>query len=107
MTQVEVLKSAVKEILDKKFSSLRDVGWIFTGFNIIQYKKEFERCAFLLNFDICNSQGFFKESRSFMIEIFEEDESDIYKALKEMFVLDRMIVLSNGDCVNVSSEFKI
>ena len=42
-----------------------------------------------------------------MIEVFEEDKSDIYKALKEMFVLDKMIVLSNGDSVNISEEFRI
>ena len=108
MTQVEVLKSAVREILDKKFNNLKEVGWTFTGFNIIQYEKgKFEYCAFLLNFDICNSQGVFKESRSFMIEVFEEDKSDVYKAMKEMFVLDRMIVLSNGVSVNVSGEFRI
>lgn len=109
MTQVEVLKSAVREILDKKFNNLKEVGWTFTGFNIIQYEKgKFEYCAFLLNFDIYyTSQGFFKDSRSFMIEVFEEDKSDVYKAMKEMFVLDRMIVLSNGVSVNVSGEFRI
>ena len=42
-----------------------------------------------------------------MIEVFEEDKSDVYKALKEMFVLDRMIVLSNGVSVNVSEEIGI
>ena len=108
MNQVEVLKSAVRGILDKKFNNLKEVGWTFTGFNIVQYERgNFEHCAFLLNFDIYNSQGFFKESRSFMVEVFEEEKSDIYKALKEMFVLDRMIVLSNGDCMNVSGEFRI
>ena len=109
MTQVEILKSAVKEILNKKFNNLKEVGWTFTGFNIIQYKKEqFECYAFLLNFDIYyTSQGFFKDSKSFMIEVFEEDKSDVYKALKEMFVLDKMIVLSNGDSVNISEEIRI
>ena len=108
MTQVEVLKSAVREILNKKFNNLKEVGWTFTGFNIIQYKKEFERYALLLNFNIYyTSQGFFKDSKSFMIEVFEEDKSDVYKAMKEMFVLDRMIVLSNGVSVNVSGEIRI
>ena len=66
MTQVEVLKSAVREILNKKFNNLKEVGWTFTGFNIIQYEKgKFEYCAFLLNFDIyflidrlCGTKGY-------------------------------------------------
>ena len=61
MTQVEILKSAVREILDKKFNNLKEVGWTFTGFNIARWENrrgDLLGFYFLFNFAVADAAPF-------------------------------------------------
>ena len=116
MNQVEVLKSAVKEILDKKFNSLRDVGWIFTGFNIVRWENrrgDLFGFYFLFNFITSNDEGYLMNKRDFLIKIednefwFDEDINCINNADMFNSIDSREIVLSNGDVLRVSGEIGI
>lgn len=108
MTQVEVLKSAVREILDKKFNNLKEVGWTFTGFNIARWetrKGDLLGFYFLFNFIISNNEGHLMNERDFWIKIEDNEfwfDNDMFKSTDS-----REIVLSNGDIVLVSGKIGI
>lgn len=108
MTQVEVLKSAVREILDKKFNNLKEVGWTFTGVNIARWENrrgDLLGFYFLFNFIISNNEGYLMNKRDFWIKIEDSEfwfDEDMFKSTDS-----REIVLSNGDVVLVSGKIGI
>ena len=116
MTQVEVLKSAVREILNKKFNNLKEVGWTFTGFNIARWENrrgDLLGFYFLFNFIISNNKGYLMNKRDFWIKIednefwFDEDINCVNNADMFKSTDSREIMLSNGDVVLVSGKIGI
>ena len=108
MNQVEVLKSAVREILDKKFNNLKEVGWTFTGFNIARWENrrgDLFGFYFLFNFITSNNEGYLMNKRDFLIKI--EDNEFWFDECIFNSTDSRKIVLSNGDIVKVSGEIGI